>query len=130
VVENAPLVRLAAIKDTPLSVDEVLSAVSDPAAGGRAVRSLTYSAHPAAGDQLVAVAETVGRAHGVRAVAATHRVGDLAVGDLAVVVAVASEHRQEALAGCRELIDTLKSTVPIWKHQRFTDDTEEWVGSP
>ena len=59
-----------------------------------------------------------------------HRIGDLAVGDLAVVAAVSAPHRAEAFDACRELIDQLKATVPIWKHQRFTDGTDEWVGTP
>ena len=65
----------------------------------------------------------------VRAMAAVHRVGDLAIGDLAVVVAVSCPHRSEAFAACRRLIDDLKREVPIWKHQHFTDGTEEWVGA-
>jgi molybdopterin synthase catalytic subunit len=66
----------------------------------------------------------------VTAVAAVHRVGDLVIGDLAVVVAVSAPHRGEAFAACRDLIDTLKSTVPIWKHQEFSDGGQEWVGLP
>jgi molybdopterin synthase catalytic subunit len=66
----------------------------------------------------------------VTALAAVHRVGDLVIGDLAVVVAVSAPHRGEAFEACRDLIDTLKSTVPIWKHQAFEDGGEEWVGLP
>jgi molybdopterin synthase catalytic subunit len=66
----------------------------------------------------------------VIAVAAVHRVGDLGVGDLAVVVGVSAAHRGEALTACRELIDELKARVPIWKHQLFTDGGDEWVGLP
>jgi molybdopterin synthase catalytic subunit len=62
-------------------------------------------------------------------VAAVHRTGDLAVGDVAVVVGVSCAHRAEAFHACHALIDELKATVPIWKHQRFTDGTDEWVGS-
>jgi molybdopterin synthase catalytic subunit len=51
------------------------------------------------------------------------------VGDLAVVVAISCPHRAEAFAACRRLIDDLKREVPIWKHQRFADGTEEWVGA-
>ena len=65
--------------------------------------------------------------HGV---AAVHRVGTLAIGDVAVVVATTTAHRGEAFAASRALIDTLKAEVPIWKHQRFGDGTEEWVGAP
>jgi molybdopterin synthase catalytic subunit len=51
------------------------------------------------------------------------------VGDLAVVVAVSCPHRGEAFEACRKLIDDLKHEVPIWKHQTFSDGTEEWVGA-
>jgi molybdopterin synthase catalytic subunit len=63
-------------------------------------------------------------------IAAVHRVGDLAIGDLAVVLAVSCPHRSEAFNACRELIDLLKASVPIWKHQRFDDGSAEWVGTP
>ena len=66
----------------------------------------------------------------VLGVAAVHRVGELAIGELAVVAAVAAAHRGEAFDACRELIDVLKASVPIWKHQRFADGTSEWVGTP
>ena len=59
-----------------------------------------------------------------------HRVGRLEIGDVAVIVATATVHRSEAFEASRALIDELKETVPIWKHQLFTDGTEEWVGSP
>ena len=62
------------------------------------------------------------------ALAAVHRVGDLAVGDLAVVVAASCPHRAEAFAACQALIDELKATVPIWKNQVFADGSQEWVG--
>ena len=136
-------VRLVAIRDAPLSVDEVFTAVGDAAAGGTAlfvgtvrdhdggvgVTGLGYSCHPTAEAELRRVAERVAAAFPVRALAAIHRVGDLEVGDLAVVVAVSCPHRAEAFTACRRLIDDLKREVPIWKHQRFTDGTEEWVGA-
>lgn len=136
-------IRLLAIRDTPLSLDEVFRAVGDAGAGGTAlfvgtvrdhdggaaVDALGYSGHPTAEAELRRVAEKVAADFPVRALAAVHRVGDLAVGDLAVVVAVSCPHRAEAFAACRRLIDDLKHEVPIWKHQRFSDGTEEWVGS-
>ncbi|MEW1658462.1 MULTISPECIES: molybdenum cofactor biosynthesis protein MoaE [unclassified Streptomyces] len=139
---EAPI-RLLEIRDTPLSLDEVFTAVGDEAAGGTAlfvgtVRShdggadvdgLGYSAHPTAEAELRRVAEKVVADYPVRALAAVHRVGDLAIGDVAVVVAVACPHRGEAFAACRKLIDDLKHEVPIWKHQTFSDGTEEWVGA-
>jgi molybdopterin synthase catalytic subunit len=137
------IVRLAELRDTPLSVDEVLNAVSDPAAGGialfvgtvreqdhdRPVVRLGYTAHPSAPAELRRVAEKAAAGFGAIAVAAVHRVGDLEVGDLAVVAAVACPHRGEAFDACRALIDLLKASVPIWKHQRFTEGDSEWVGS-
>lgn len=134
--------RLIGLRDSSLSVDEVLGAVSDPAAGGvacfvgtvrdedhgRSVTRLSYTSHPSAEDELRQVAEKVAADFPVRAVAAVHRVGDLAIGDLAVVVAVACPHRAEAFEACRRLIDDLKHTVPIWKHQLFDRGDSEWVG--
>ncbi len=68
--------------------------------------------------------------HDVTGVAAVHRVGHLDIGDIAVVVATSAAHRGQAFDASRALIDTLKDEVPIWKHQSFTDGSEEWVGSP
>ena len=59
-----------------------------------------------------------------------HRIGPLAIGDTAVIVAVAAAHRGDAFDASRALIDQLKAEVPIWKHQLFTDGDEEWVGAP
>ncbi|MFH8365694.1 molybdenum cofactor biosynthesis protein MoaE [Streptomyces sp. NPDC018031] len=136
-------IRLLAIRDTRLSVDEVFQAVGDDAAGGTAlfvgtvrdhdggagVAELGYSAHPTAEAELRRVAEKVAADYPVRALAAVHRVGDLAIGDLAVVVAVSCAHRAEAFEACRRLIDDLKREVPIWKHQTYTDGTRDWVGA-
>jgi molybdopterin synthase catalytic subunit len=138
------VVRLIAVRESELSVDEVRAAVADPAAGGialfagavrdsdhdRGVSGLSYSAHPSAVDELRRVAEVVVEKYPVIGIAAVHRVGDLAIGDLAVVLAVSCPHRAEAFDACRDLIDILKASVPIWKHQRFDDGTAEWVGTP
>jgi len=138
------VVRLIAVRESELSVDEVRAAVADPAAGGialfagavrdsdhdRGVSGLSYSAHPSAVDELRRVAEEIAEKYPVIGIAAVHRVGDLAIGDLAVVLAVSCPHRAEAFDACRDLIDILKASVPIWKHQRFDDGTAEWVGTP
>jgi molybdopterin synthase catalytic subunit len=138
------VVRLIAVRESELSVDEVRAAVADPAAGGIAlfagtvrdsdhdqgVSGLSYSAHPSAADELRRVAEAITEKYPVIGIAAVHRVGDLAIGDLAVVLAVSCPHRAEAFDACRDLIDILKASVPIWKHQRFDDGTAEWVGTP
>ena len=75
------------------------------------------------------MAEVIAEKFPVLGIAAVHRVGDLEIGDLAVVVAVSCPHRAEAFDACRALIDLLKASVPIWKHQRFADGDSEWVGS-
>lgn len=94
----------------------------------RRVESLHYEAHPSASAELERVCATVAAEYDVTAVAAEHRVGTLGIGEVAVVVAVGAVHRGEAMTACHALIDRIKAEVPIWKHQRFTDGTEEWVG--
>ncbi|MXG91663.1 molybdenum cofactor biosynthesis protein MoaE [Nocardioides flavescens] len=137
-------VRLVALRETPLDVDEVVAALDDDASGGltlfvgrvrdhdggKGVLGLDYSAHPTALGILREVCEEVAAAHEVHGVAAVHRVGSLDIGDVAVVIATTSAHRGTSFDASRALIDTLKDRVPIWKHQRFGDGTEEWVGSP
>ncbi len=139
-----PVVRLVDIRETPLDVAEVVAALDDDSSGGvtlfvgrvrdhdggKGVDGLAYSAHPSALARLRGVCDRVAERHDVRGLAAVHRVGTLAIGDLAVVVATASAHRGVAFDASRDLIYTLKDEVPIWKHQAFGDGTEEWVGSP
>jgi molybdopterin synthase catalytic subunit len=137
-------VALVALRDEPLSVDEVLDAVRHPSCGGVAlfigvvrdhdhgdgVTGLDYEAHPEALRTLASTCNAVQDRTAAVRVAAVHRVGALRVGDLAVVVAAAAPHRGEAFDACRDLIDTLKARTPIWKHQHLTDGSTEWVGLP
>lgn len=137
------VIRLAEIRAEPLSIDEVRAAAGDHAAGatvlflgvvrdhdhGRGVAGLSYTAHPSAAAELGQVAEKIAASHPVRAIAIVHRTGDLQLGDLAVVAAVSADHRAEAFAACEALIDEMKSTVPIWKHQFFAGGESEWVNS-
>lgn len=137
-------VRLVAIRDVPVLVDEVLAAVQDRSAGGvvsftglvrssdagREVEELEYVAHPDALARLREVAEAVATQMPVVAVAAVHRTGLLAIGDVAVVVAASAAHRGQAFEAARRLIDDLKGLVPIWKRQVFAGGEQEWVGSP
>ena len=138
------MIRLVDIRSEAFTVDEVLRAVDDPAAGGvvsftglvrasdggREVTSLEYSAHPSALDRMTDVVRAVDSTEDVVGVAALHRVGPLVVGDVAVVVAASAAHRDVAFLAARRLIDEIKEQVPIWKHQLFADGTEEWVGTP
>jgi molybdopterin synthase catalytic subunit len=137
-------VRLVELRETPLDVAEVVAALDDDASGGltlfvgrvrdhdggKGVEGLDYSAHPSALEKLTEVCERIAEQYDVHGVAAVHRTGTLAIGDIAVIVATTTAHRGEAFDASRALIDTLKSEVPIWKHQRFGDGSDEWVGSP
>jgi molybdenum cofactor synthesis domain-containing protein len=138
-------VALVQVTDSPLSVEEHARLVDDAAAGaevtfggvvrdhdgGRSVRTLFYEGHPTASDVLAdVVIELTARWKGVRAVAVSHRLGALEIGDVALACAVAAEHRAEGFAACAELVDEVKARLPVWKHQRFADGSDEWVNSP
>jgi molybdopterin synthase catalytic subunit len=135
----------AAVVEQLLSVEEHAELVADAAAGavvtfagvvrnhdgGRDVDELEYSGHPTAERVIRQVAEQVAaRAAGVRAIAVSHRVGPLRIGDVALACAVAADHRQEAFRVCAELVDEVKRQLPIWKRQVFADGTDEWVNCP
>jgi molybdopterin synthase catalytic subunit len=129
---------------TPLSVEEHVTAVDDTRAGavatfigrvrdhdpsvtGRVV-ALEYSAHPDAEAVLVRLVSQASERAGVLAVAASHRVGRLEVGEIAIVVAVATAHRSLAFDVCRDLVETLKAELPIWKREVLADGSHVWVG--
>lgn len=133
------------LTDEPLSVDAAHSFCADPAAGAvvvfagtvrdqaddRPVRALTYEAYEErASEQLASLAAAVSdRWPGTVAVWVEHRLGTLAVGEPSVVVGVAAAHRDHAFAAARDGIDTLKSTVAIWKQEHWADGGARWVGS-
>jgi molybdenum cofactor synthesis domain-containing protein len=94
---------------------------------GRVVTDLHYEAHPDASRVLAEVLAEARTRPGVIAAAARHRVGDLVVGDIAFVAAVSAAHRGEAFAACSWLVDEVKARLPVWKHQRFADGSDEWV---
>ena len=136
-------VRLARVTEIPLDIAEHLEAVEDPRAGavttfiGRvrdhdpdaagAVVALDYSAHPDAEATLhdIALAAISTRR---AAVAVSHRIGRLEVGDAAVVIAVATPHRDEAFTICREIIEAIKRELPVWKRQLTDDGAATWKG--
>jgi molybdopterin synthase catalytic subunit len=137
-------VRITEISDTPLDVARHMSAVQDAAAGaevtftgtvrdhdgGRGVLELEYSAHPTAAQILAEVAAEVDADPDVIAVALSHRVGLLAIGDVAIVASVSAAHRGLAFQRCQQLVDEAKARLPIWKRQVFGDGTDEWVNLP
>lgn len=133
---------LARVSAEPLSLDEHLAAVASPDAGAVAtfigqvrnhdpeatgeVVSLEYSAHPDAGQILTEIAARF--ATDGLLVSVSHRVGLLAVGDLALVACVSSAHRAAAFDACRDLVEAVKVELPVWKRQSSDDGTHAWVG--
>jgi molybdopterin synthase catalytic subunit len=140
--DTTPL--LVAVSDQPLDVTEHERFVTLAGAGahvvfcgvvrdhdhGRTVVELEYQGHPSATDVLREVAEEFVALPDVLAVAVSHRVGTLAIGDVALVAAVATPHRREAFEACARLVDEVKQRLPVWKRQVFADGTDEWVNCP
>lgn len=137
-------VVLTAVTAAPLDVRAHEDAVAEACAGavvtfsgvvrdhdgGRAVTGIEYVGHPTAEKVLAEVVADVAQRTDVEAIAVSHRVGELAVGESAIVVAVAGAHRQEAFAACALVVDEVKHRLPVWKRQVFTDGTDEWVACP
>lgn len=138
------MIALLAVTDEPLDVAEHETAVGGPRAGavvsfagvvrdhdhGRGVLRLDYEGHPSAEAVLREVAEEIAADPEVLAVAVSHRIGALEIGDVALAAAVATAHRAAAFAACARLVDRVKERLPVWKHQVFTDGTDEWVNCP
>lgn len=136
-------VAIARVDDSPISVDDCERAVQSDAAGavvtfagvvrnhddGREVAWLDYAGHPTAAAVIEQVATDVAALFPEVQVAVLHRVGRLAIGDVALACAVASAHRQDAFAACSQLVDEVKKRVPIWKEQGFGNGSTEWVAS-
>jgi molybdopterin synthase catalytic subunit len=133
---------LCALRSETLSVDEAIAAVKHEGAGGIAiflgvvrdhaqsgvVARLDYEAHPTlAQRELERVLRALQTEHAGTRLCALHRIGQLAIGDIAVIIAASAEHRAEAFAACRAAIDRIKETVPIWKKEWAPDGTALWV---
>ena len=142
---GSAVVLRAVVTEEPLDVEEHARLVSRPSAGavvsfsglvrdhdgGRGVRALEYTSHPNAAAVIARVAAQVATTHAqVHALAVSHRIGSLAIGDSAIVCAVSAAHRAEAFAACAALVDEVKLQLPIWKRQELSDGSEEWVNSP
>jgi molybdopterin synthase catalytic subunit len=138
-VSEAVLVRISA---DPLDVDEALSFVGDPGAGGTCVfvgtvrdsspegevTGLHYEAwEELAGARLREVASELFERWPVRRVAILHRTGDLTIGEMSVVVACSAPHRSEAFDACRHGIERLKQDCPIWKKEALVSGESQWV---
>ena len=97
---------------------------------GRTVVELEYEAHPSAADVLRELADQYASEPEIEALAVSHRIGRLNVGDVALVAAVSTAHRREAFDICARLVDEIKHRLPIWKRQVFADGSDEWVNCP
>lgn len=133
------------IQTADIDLDEVIQAIRDPASGGEAIflgtvrdqflgrdsRGLFYEAYQELAEkELARIGETLKREFGVRHVVMIHRIGELALTETAVVVAVSAPHRHEALAACEAGINRVKSRAPIWKQERWADGGEDWHHDP
>lgn len=139
-----PPVLLAEVTTAPLDLAAHEAAVADRRAGavvsfqgvvrdhdhGRSVATLEYEGHPSAALVIREVAAEVAADPDVYAVAVSHRIGPLEIGEAALVAAVSTAHRAAAFAACARLVDEVKARLPIWKRQVFADGTEEWVNCP
>ncbi|MEP7059559.1 MAG: molybdenum cofactor biosynthesis protein MoaE [Actinomycetota bacterium] len=130
------------VTSEPLSVDEAMAFVADPAAGGTCIFVGTVRDHSAAGDvtglryeawdelaerRLDELAVELKSGWDLRKVVILHRTGDLTVGEASVVIAVSAPHRPEAFEACRHAIERLKEDVPIWKKEELTSGEAHWV---
>jgi molybdopterin synthase catalytic subunit/molybdopterin converting factor small subunit len=137
--EAEPLVLLG---PEPIDLARLLAHVGGPDAGAvatftgtvrerareREVLDLEYEAYPGMAEQEIArIARAVLAEHGCLRAAIWHRTGVVAVGEASVAIAISSAHRAPAFAACKQAIDTLKLTVPIWKKERYADG-EVWIG--
>jgi molybdopterin synthase catalytic subunit len=137
----AALVHLTEITEAVIDASAIKGLVSSSATGavvvfsgdvrdhdhGRTVVSLTYEGHPSAQDVLERVINDFAEHSEVFAIAAVHRVGEIPIGQAALVVAVGSAHRTDAFTAAATLVDLIKEKLPVWKHQYFADGTDEWV---
>ncbi|MDQ1646743.1 MAG: molybdopterin synthase catalytic subunit [Cryptosporangiaceae bacterium] len=97
---------------------------------GREVVALEYSGHPSAEAVLHEIAAEFAALDDVHAVAVSHRIGQLKIGDVALACAISTAHRAAAFTLCAQLVDEVKARLPIWKHQTFADGSSEWVDCP
>ena len=130
------------VQAEPLDLAALVEQVRDPAAGaiatfvgttrdhsrGRTVLHLEYDAYPEMAEaEMARIAAAVSDRHGVTRVAIAHRTGHVPIGEASVIIAVSAAHRGAAMDACREAIDTLKQTVPVWKKEVF-EGGQEWIG--
>jgi molybdopterin synthase catalytic subunit/molybdopterin converting factor small subunit len=130
------------VSEEPLDPKAVVEEVADERAGGiatfigttriesrgRTVQHLEYEAYAEMAEDVMAqIADDLKRRYELCEVAIHHRIGHVGIGETSVAIAVSAPHRQDALAACKDAIDTLKETVPLWKKEVY-EGGEEWIG--
>ena len=136
-----PELVYAVVTNAPVHIQELSKLVANPHSGavvtfcgdvrnhdgGKEVASLLYEIHPSAPEQIKLITQSVMGRFEIEKVAVAHRYGDIAIGETAFAVAVSAAHRQAAFDACSAIVDEVKAKLPIWKHQKFTDGSDEWV---
>ena len=136
-----PELVYAVVTDAPVHIQELSKLVANPHSGavvtfcgdvrdhdgGKEVASLLYEIHPSAPEQIKLITESIIGRFEIEKVAVAHRYGDIAIGETAFAVAVSAAHRQAAFDACSAIVNAVKEKLPIWKHQKFTDGSDEWV---
>ena len=136
-----PELVYAVVTDAPVHIQELSKLVANPHSGavvtfcgdfrdndgGKEVASLLYEVHPSAPEQIKIITQSVIGRFEIEKVAVAHRYGQIPIGETAFAVAVSAAHRQAAFDACAAIVDEVKAKLPIWKHQKFTDGSDEWV---
>ena len=136
-----PELVYAVVTDAPVHIQELSKLVANPHSGavvtfcgdvrdhdgGKEVASLLYEIHPSAPEQIKVITQAVIGRFEIEKVAVAHRYGQIPIGETAFAVAVSAAHRQDAFDACAAIVDEVKAKLPIWKHQKFTDGSDEWV---
>ena len=136
-----PELVYAVVTDAPVHIQELSKLVANPHSGavvtfcgdvrnhdgGKEVASLLYEIHPSAPEQIKVITQSVIGRFEIEKVAVAHRFGQIPIGETAFAVAVSAAHRQAAFDACAAIVDEVKAKLPIWKHQKFTDGSDEWV---
>ena len=136
-----PELVYAVVTDAPVHIQELSKLVANPHSGaivtfcgdvrnhdgGKEVASLLYEIHPSASEQIKLITQSIMGRFEIEKVAVAHRYGNIAIGETAFAVAVSAAHRQAAFDACSAIVNEVKAKLPIWKHQKFTDGSDEWV---
>ena len=136
-----PSLVYAIVTEAPVHAAELSMMVADPKSGaivtfsgdvrnhdsGKEVAALSYEIHPTDEQQIELITKKVIAGFDIEKAAVAHRFGEIAIGETAFAVAVSAAHRQAAFDACSAIVNAVKENLPIWKYQKFTDGSDEWV---